>query len=159
MPIFPIQITFTYAQAHALARVGEALAAPIADLFPDGRHRSAVTRAFDRITATIEGVEPAEFDLDMERFIAIFGGLRSTEMAELLRARVRDLLAVAILWSAVESIPGVAGADGLLGVPAVDHPAWRAEVLDLLIDRGVGIRLPGEVPGGGRSSAPAGTPR
>lgn len=155
MPIFPVHIALTYAQAHALARVGEALESQISELFPDGRHRSAVVRAFRRITEAIEGVEPPAFDLDMERFIAVFGGLQSAEMAELLRARVRDLLAVAVLWAAVESISGVAGADELLGVPAIDHPGWRAEVLDLLTDRGVVVRLPGE---GAEASGRVGAP-
>jgi len=144
MSLIPVEIAFTRAQAAALVRVGDELAPQIAELFPDGRHRSAVVRAFDRIADAIEGVQPIEFDLDLERFMAIYAALKSADMAELLRARVRDLLAVAILWSAVESISGLDGTDGLLGVPAIDHPAWRAEVLDLLIDRGVAVELPGE---------------
>jgi len=141
-PLLTLSLTPT--QAAALARVGEQSAELLAEWFPDGRHRSAAVRAFDRIADAIEGLVPDAFDLDLERFADVHARLKSAEMAELLRVRVRDLLAAAVLWVAVESIPGIGDAEGLLGVPAIDDIEWRAEVLELLQARGIAVVLPGE---------------
>lgn len=142
MPMAPLPITLTAAQFEALARLGDALAPQLADLLPDERLRGAATRAFERLAAA--DAEPNDADLELERFAGALRAVRSVEMAKLLRGRALDILAVAVLWSAVESLSGLARADALLGIPAVDDPEWRAEVLDLLIDRGVEVHLPGD---------------
>lgn len=139
-----VTVTFTPAQAAALARIGDACTVRLAEWFPDFRRRGAAIRAFDRVADAIDGTSLASFDVDLDRFADLHAQLKSAEMAELLTVRVRDLLAATVLWVAVESIPGIGDAIGLLGVPCIDDIEWRAEVLDLLEARGITVVLPGE---------------
>lgn len=144
-PSPPLTISLTRAQAIALAHVADRLGPQIHDLWPDDRSRApAVGAIFAIQTAVEDGTTPDPFETDIEHFVSTIGDIRSAEFATVIRSRMTDLMAVAALWRAVEDLSPDAEADGLLDVEAVDTLDWRAEVLDLLIDRGVEIILPGE---------------
>ncbi len=143
----PTQLTplrFTRAQLRALADVGRWVGPDLPRVFVDHRRRRSAERAFDAIDDQLRGLRRDPIDLDLETFADLHAELRSVELAGLLRARVRDLLAVLTLWRALEQLGPAADAERLLVVPAIDELGWRADVLDLLIDRGVQVTLPGE---------------
>lgn len=144
MPPALIPITLTVPQAKMLALVGQQLRPQVEALFDHGRYRAVIERTFDLIDDRLGGATPDPFDVDLENFAEVFGYVRSHEFAEVIRTRMRDLIAVTTLWRALEDLSGVADTSGLLGVPAIDSIEWRAEVLDLLLDRGVEVTLPGE---------------
>lgn len=140
----PTTIRFTRAQLRALAAIGRRLGPEIPRIFPDHRSLRAARRAFDAIDDQLCGVGRDSIDLDLEHFADLFAELRNLDMADCLRSRVRDLLAVLILWRAAEGLGGDARAAELLAVELIDDLEWRADVLDLLTDRNVPITLPGE---------------
>ena len=137
----PIRPNFTRAQLRALARVGRQLAPEIRGCFDDERVYRAVVRAFDTVDDALDGVADDPLELDIESLADHFAEIRSNPFAVLMRSRIRDLLAVLILWRAAEKLDA---GDLLDAEEAMSNPVWRAEVLDLLLDRGVEVTLPGE---------------
>ncbi len=138
---------FTRAQLRALATVLRVLGPETRKAFDDGRRHRALIRAQEAIEDALSGAHPDPFDRDVEQFADLFADLRSEEFCELIRSRLRDLLSVVILWHSLEALSGVAGSGAvgdLLGVPQIDDPSWRASVVDLLLDQGVEVKLPGD---------------
>ncbi len=144
MPSEPTAFRFTRAQLRALADVGRWVGDDLPRVFVGHRRRRSAERAFDAVDDHLRGLRPDPIDLDLETFADLHAELRSVELARLLRARMRDLLAVLTLWRAVERLGPGPETDRLLVVPAIDELTWRADVLDLLIDRGVPVTPPGE---------------
>lgn len=142
MSTAPLVVHLTPTQAAALVRVGEVV--DLAAIFPDGRHRSAARNGFDRVDDRLRGVEPDPLELDLDRLGRVLADVRRPDFAAVLGARLRDLLAVAVLWTAVEALLPSADAAALLEVDAIDGIDWRAEAIDLLDARGVAVVLPGE---------------
>lgn len=149
MPSPPTTLRVTRAQLRALATVGRWIAPDLHRVFDDQRSTRAAERAFETIDDHLRDIRRDPIDLDLEALADLHAELRSAEMAGLLRARIRDLLAVLILWRAIERLGPAADTAHLLDVPAIDELGWRAEVLDLLIDHGVQVTLPGEGRRGG----------
>lgn len=142
-PEVPTGITLTRAQAAALADVGERLGPQIHDLYDDERCRAPIIRALCAVRGAVEGdgggLDP--FEVDLEFFGSIFGDIRSAELAEVVRSRIRALIAVMVLWRAVDDLSGAGESADLLEVSAIDRPGWRAEVLAYLRARGVEVHL------------------
>lgn len=144
MPVTPTTIRFTRAQVRALALVGRRIAPDLDGFFDDHRSTRAARRAFDALDDALREMQKDPIDLDLESFADLHAELRSAEMAALLLARVRDLLAVLIPWRAVEDLGAGADVGGLLRAEAIYDLGWRADVLDALLDHGAPVVLPGE---------------
>jgi len=149
-----IHLDLTAAQGRSLLLLATAAEDRLSRLLPDGRKRSAALHALDLLKDAVAGHQTRPMDLDLQTLAEALGDLRSSAAVDLFEARLRDLLAVVLLWRGVERAEADARGRGeqraadhcraLLVIDEIDDVPWRGEVVDLLDDLGVGVLLPGE---------------
>ena len=149
-----IHLDLTPAQARSLLLLATAAEDRLPRLLPDGRKRSAALHALDLLKDAVAGHEPRAMDLDLQTLSEALGDLRAADAVDLFEARVRDLLAVVLLWRGLERAESdarrrddavvVDRCRALLALDEIDAVPWRAEVVDLFDDLGQAVVLPGE---------------
>lgn len=130
-------IHLTDGQAKALLEHGQHGSRP-ATL--NGKGRIALGRAMKKLKNAVEDIEYGEFKADLDEFKSVLLDARKRPFVDAMHLRLRDLLTVAKLWTAAESLPTYVHA--VLKVDRLADPEWPALVLGLLDEHGVEVDLP-----------------
>lgn len=134
-------IELTEPQARALLDLGRFAEPPS---LMTGHSRRALARAVERLRAVVEG-EDADHPLvrDLGRLAEGLMDVRQSAFRELIHQRVRDLLAVTLLWTAAQELPPPVRREVLV-VEALSAPDWAARVIELLDAHRIPVELPGD---------------
>lgn len=133
LPLLRVELYPT--QLAALAR---------APLLRTGHQRKSLRRARTRLEAARAGVELHGIEGPLERLCALVGSARSAAFRELADARIRELLAFALVWRAVEELPDGDVKAALMMSGACDEPGWMAAALDITAAVSLRVVLPGD---------------
>lgn len=134
-------IELTEPQARALLDLARFAEPPS---LMNGRNRRALARAVDRLrTAVAQSGPDHPLVRDLDRLADVLMDARRRAFRELIHARVRDLLATALLWTAAEELPAPARAEVLI-VDDLNAADWPARVIALLDAHGIPVDLPGD---------------
>lgn len=149
-----IHLELSAAQGRGLLLLATAAEDRLMSLLPDGRRRAAAVHGLDLLKDAVAGHAPRAMDLDLQALGEALGDLRSAAALDLFETRIRDLLAVVLLWRGLEQAESDARRRGetavaarcraLLDVDEIDAVPWRGEVVDALDDLGQAVVLPGE---------------
>jgi len=109
----------------------------------DRHEKKALTHLHDRLQLAIDerSIHPLTEDLD--RLEDVLLSARSRAFHDFIHGRLRDLLSVALLWTAAEELPA-AVARPLLDVERLGDPGWPADVLEQCAAHGLRVSFPGD---------------
>lgn len=154
-PLAPVHLTLPAAQAAGLVALATAGAEQVASRAMSPSGRAAATRGLHRLRAAVQGLRPNDADRDLEGLGEVLADVGSAEAVGLLTARVRDVLDVALLWSALErahrlairdDLPHVGQTGRLLHTELLTTLVWRLDAVALLTSIGMAPDLSGERP-------------
>ncbi len=152
-PLAPVHLTMTAAQAAGLVALATEGAERVESLATGRSDRAAATRGLHRLRAAVQGLRPGDADRDLERLGEVLADVVSPEAVGLLTARIRDVLDVALLWSALErahrlairdDLPHVGQTGRLLHAELLTTLVWRLDAVGLLTSIGMAPDLGGE---------------
>lgn len=147
-----VRVDLTHAQARGLVRIADAVRPHLPLTVGDAAARDAVVRGVEALRRAIAA--PCASTTPWASLDAVLAQMSDEHAADVLERRVRDVLAVATLWEALERAADAAWAAGdaagvgrcaaLLRVEAIDAVEWRGEAVELLEATGVAFTLPDE---------------